>query len=310
MLLFFVSGICYYVEPFKTIVKDFPVDIVYTWVNTYDPQWIRQYKKYVDKDFDSSSARWSRTKNPWAEINLSLESVRKYMPWIRNIYIVTHRPQRLPQELINKYSVRIVHHDEIFHENSSLPTFSSRSIEAFLVNIPGLSENFIYSNDDNYVCKPMLKSDFFVDGKPLVRYRRNFSEKVRSREVYPQNEHTFIELKHNILSEKNGMLFYSPIHQMLPMTKSVIKSTIDIFYDNWVCTGKNRTRQNTDIIPFYLSVIVGVNKGMIILKENDASREGFFEVLEDLKPFDYDFLCINSIKPEEMEELRNFVLKK
>ena len=41
-----------------------------------------------------------------------------------------------------------VTHEEIFVNKSHLPTFSSPAIEAHIHRIPGLSQNFIYFNDD------------------------------------------------------------------------------------------------------------------------------------------------------------------
>ena len=49
---------------------------------------------------------------------------------------------------------------EIFDE-AHLPTFSSHAIETRLHKIPGLSNHFVYSNDDFLLTRPCLKSDFF-----------------------------------------------------------------------------------------------------------------------------------------------------
>ena len=45
----------------------------------------------------------------------------------------------------------IVTHEEIFENKSHLPTFSSPAIEANLYRIEGLSDKFLYLNDDVFI---------------------------------------------------------------------------------------------------------------------------------------------------------------
>jgi UDP-glucose 4-epimerase len=63
--------------------------------------------------------------------------------------------------------LQIIRHSDIFRNSNSLPTFNSQAIETQLHNIPGLSEHFIYSNDD-FFCGADLPRDFFFleDGRP------------------------------------------------------------------------------------------------------------------------------------------------
>lgn len=46
-----------------------------------------------------------------------------------------------------------VNHDTLFPNLSHLPSFNSNAIELQLHNIEGLSEYFIYLNDDFYICR-------------------------------------------------------------------------------------------------------------------------------------------------------------
>ena len=49
---------------------------------------------------------------------------------------------------------------DIYDRKEDLPTFASPSIEMNLDNIPGLSQKFIYFNDDVNLIKPICPSDF------------------------------------------------------------------------------------------------------------------------------------------------------
>ena len=50
----------------------------------------------------------------------------------------------------------------IFRNKSHLPTFSSPAIEANIHHIPGLSNRFIYFNDDVFLGAPTMPDDFFT----------------------------------------------------------------------------------------------------------------------------------------------------
>ena len=58
----------------------------------------------------------------------------------------------------------IITHEEIFEDQSHLPTFSSPAIEANLFRIPGLSDKFLYLNDDVFIGQEIWPSDFYEAG--------------------------------------------------------------------------------------------------------------------------------------------------
>lgn len=62
----------------------------------------------------------------------------------------------MPKSISKELGIKYVFHDQ-FIPKKYLPTFSSTVIETFLHYIPGLSENFIYMNDDVYINRPMKK---------------------------------------------------------------------------------------------------------------------------------------------------------
>ena len=56
----------------------------------------------------------------------------------------------------------IVPHETIFVDREHLPTFNSRAIESHLHRIPGLSENFLYFNDDWAFTSDVCPDDFWT----------------------------------------------------------------------------------------------------------------------------------------------------
>lgn len=64
---------------------------------------------------------------------------------------------------------------EIFPNKSHLPTFSSPAIESHLHLIPGLSEKFLYLNDDVVFAAQVWPDDFYTHskGQKVSPYRRH-----------------------------------------------------------------------------------------------------------------------------------------
>ncbi|WP_339675113.1 stealth conserved region 3 domain-containing protein [uncultured Zhongshania sp.] len=142
------------------------VDVVYTWVNDQDPDWsrLRRFESRRLSDDVSwhesvnSNARFS---NRW-EIYYSIRSLKKYASWVNRIYIVTNC--EVPQRILN-LGVVVVSHEDIFPDLNCLPNFNSRAIESCLHKIEGLSEYFLYLNDDFFLASHSAIDDFYsADG--------------------------------------------------------------------------------------------------------------------------------------------------
>ena len=139
------------------------VDIVYTWVDSSDPTWQANYRQalvHTGNDVDASATDIARFTSR-DELKYSLRSLETNLPWINHVYVVT-AGQR-PRWLVNTHSkLSVVDHNDIFADPTAcLPTFNSHAIESQLVNIPGLSENFIYVNDDVFFGRYQFPNSFF-----------------------------------------------------------------------------------------------------------------------------------------------------
>lgn len=113
-----------------------------------------------DDDADISASRFADNE----ELKYSLRSVEKHAPWVRNIFIVTNG--QIPSWLnLDNPRLKIVTHQELFLNKSHLPTFSSPAIESHLHRIPGLSQKFIYLNDDVMFADNVWPDDFYTHAK-------------------------------------------------------------------------------------------------------------------------------------------------
>ena len=117
------------------------------------------------EDADISASRFADNE----ELKYSLRSVEKHAPWVRNIFIVTNG--QIPSWLnMDNPRLKIVTHEELFLNKSHLPTFSSPAIESHIHRIPGLSQKFIYLNDDVMFADDVWPDDFYTHANGLKLY--------------------------------------------------------------------------------------------------------------------------------------------
>ena len=133
---------------------DFPVDVVYTWVDGSDPLW------RAEKAARGLGAGDDNHYRDNGELRYSLRSLEIFAPWARRVHVVTdgQRPSWLNA---GHEKISLVAHRDIIPEHF-LPTFSSRVIEAHLHRIGNLAEHYVYFNDDFFLAAPCAPGDFFT----------------------------------------------------------------------------------------------------------------------------------------------------
>ena len=290
----------------------YPIDAVFTWVDSSDEQWAQTKSNLLlEAGVEDEPQRWSNDTTPEAELELSIELLLQNAPWIRHIFIVTMRPQR-PRCLDTNSAIRerrskisVVHHDEIWEEASHLPSFNSHAIEAHLHRIPGLSEHFLYLNDDVFVTQPMLPNNWFYDGKPI--FYPNGGK--HSRLFYG------IYLNSHGMAWRNlhGMLNHKPVHLkhfVHPLTKTVLS---DIERGGpWSMalkhTKKSRFRSEDDIPPIGLALNVGLQNNTVVLVDPKLIHTQYIgsDVAHHLKTDPLpQIVCVNNSKNNIDDEVHN-----
>lgn len=140
-----------------------PVDIVFTWVDGRDPEWRRQRllaQAEIDvAEINESAVSESRFVSR-DELRYSFRSIEYYASWVNHIYLVTDG--QLPEWLdVSHPKITVVDHRDIFRDPQVLPVYNSHAIESQLHHIPGLSERYIYMNDDIFFMRPVAPELFF-----------------------------------------------------------------------------------------------------------------------------------------------------
>jgi len=155
------------------------IDAVVTWVDGSDPVH-RAKREAIMEAVGRSPARQGLIpagKNPIrfsdnGELRWCLYSIRKFAPWIRHIHLVTDNqvPDFLTPSVRAALGVSIVDHHEIFRDYESVqPTFNPYAIETVLWRIEGLSEKFIFFNDDFVLLQSVNPGDFFRGDDVVLR---------------------------------------------------------------------------------------------------------------------------------------------
>jgi hypothetical protein len=140
---------------------DFPIDIVYSWVDGSDAKWKERFNKYkgITENTSARNNTESRYKDR-QELKYSLRSIHMYVPFVRNIYIVTD--EQVPDWLDETVpGLKVIDHKEIFSDPSVLPVFNSHAIGAQIHHIKDLSDRYLYLNDDMMFGRLITPHKFF-----------------------------------------------------------------------------------------------------------------------------------------------------
>ena len=252
--------------------EDYSVDIVVTWVDGNDPVWLKERNKYMDsiENADNSKSRFRE----WGTFPYFFRAIEDNAPWVRHVYLVTYG--HLPEWLnTNASKLKIVNHKD-FIPKEYLPTFSSHTIEWNLWRIPGLSEHFVYFNDDVFIMNKLNKNDFFFNGyprytaiaQPIITYSRMAAHRhARFNNLGLMNSYFDIQksieknpekwfnvqygklIKYNKLAYEDGYISGMYYHHVgTPFRKTAIADFTDHFADRVHETCLNRFRTSDDIM--------------------------------------------------------------
>lgn len=253
---------------------DFKIDFVVTWVDGNDPNWLLEKVQYTSSNSNQNINNDISRYREWDIFQFWFRAVERNAPWVNKVYLVTcgHTP-----DWLNIYcpKLRIIKHEDIIPKEY-LPTFNSHTIEWFLWKIPGLSEHFVYFNDDVFITRPLKKDDFFSRGlpkycaiaKPIVTFiNMNAHRHARfnsvglinsvfdiSRCILQQPQKWFNyqyknDVKYNIRAYEDGLIsgiVYN--HLGIPFRKSAMEEFCQQYPEQINKTCMHRIRSSDDIM--------------------------------------------------------------
>lgn len=294
------------------------VDVVIPMVFNGDRKWQSDFFKYTSQQPDST--RW----RDWGYGECQLDLIFWYMSWVNKVYIIlSGETQRRPW--MDRPYVKVVYHDD-FIPSDYLPTFNCWTFEMFLHRIPGLSEHFIYFNDDMFPLRRMEKKMFFdwrgEEYLPVFHPKFNnptppatFFQKVC------QNGMNLAAKAYNLdkIFDRWTYLWYG--HGPNPMLRSEIEKFFEA-HENEICKSLTVVRDEKNL-PQYLWLHILTMRGKYI--DRQAYVLDYVENLPSLKTMrwylghllDYSghILCFNdnveaSYTVEYRKAIHNFLVSK
>lgn len=253
------------------------IDYVIPMVFDNDLQWRDAFRHARWRSYtrqDREAARW----RSMGTEELLVRCIRQFMPFIGTIHILLARESQR-QLWMDDYGINVVLHRD-FIPPLFLPTFNSRTIEMFLHRIPGLSEQFIYSNDDIFPVSPMKETDFFVDGKPCQHIEHKELPEDYSQFGWVCKEGMKLVARGFGIDEPDNV-WLSTGHGVTPLLKST-------FTEVWARHGDEIQASITVEREWknynqYIFAYFQHYSGMYVEKENDAVYTDNLESLDDVR---------------------------
>jgi Stealth protein CR2, conserved region 2/Stealth protein CR1, conserved region 1 len=297
------------------------IDAVVTWVNGADPAHQLKRDRYMALS-GGADVLHENAVNPhrWAcgdELQYCLRSMGNNAPWLRRIWIVTDAqvPQlsSLPPELRSK--IAVVDHAQLFEGFAdALPTFNSLAIESVLWRIEGLTEHFVYFNDDVFLTAALSPDDVFRAQRPVLRgkwtdYSALVSDLALRNDASQLHGYTQLHAAMMLGFQKDHV--FASAHVIHPMRRSVFAQLWRDHTPAFTANIGHRFRDIGQFLPQSLHNHACINAGACVLQTTPDHlhvRTGavldyaLTDVLAYLKRAlqpEFKFLCINDLRELE-----------
>lgn len=293
----------------------FPIDFVFPYVDNNDPVWRKAYEKYnktpeKSKNESNNSARY----RDYGLLKYVFRGIERNLPWINHVYLIVSNIEQVPKWIDQTCPrLTIVLHKNIIPEKY-LPTFNSQTIEMFIKNIPGLSEYFIYSNDDIFFIKYLKRTDFFLDnGFPVYRVVRTVNKDTNQYRKVCFNEYEMVRTTLKKPPMPNSK-YMKPDHFAKPMRLSVMNECYNNF-EKQIISSLSRFREDKNMNQY---VFVLYHWFMYPYQENRRPNKYFnltdsdiIKAADALRTLKYNEICLNDnadSNPEKAYRILNPLL--
>lgn len=248
------------------------IDFVVTWVDMDDPKWKEEFAKYSNNQNSEKNGISDARYRDYGFLKYWFRGIEKFAPWVRKIHFLTsgQKPEWLD---VNNPKLNLVSHKDIIPAQF-LPTYNSVVIERYMHKIPGLSDHFVYFNDDFYIIRPISPDRFFRNGLPCdiatflfnlswsqwyktlennIRIiNRHFDKKeiwLRDHDKWFDKSYGSRTMWNHILKWYGKFITLRTPHNAQPYLKSTFNEVWDAAGKELTETSANRFRSETDYTP-------------------------------------------------------------
>ena len=283
--------------PDNNVVADKSIDLLITYVNGSDRQWINDYIKYT-KTRNPSAVRF----RSWGTLKYLFRGIDTYMPFIRNIVLILSRQSQVPV-WVNKDTVRIVYHED-FIPKQHLPTFNSCTIESFFWNIPDLTDKVIYFNDDMFPIRPLSVDDFFTGDLPNIKFTT--PESYSERNIFRAQCRSGIDLitKSLGLPKFESGKIVRPYHISGSITKDSLQAVRSLCKDaigNVATMLRNPKNVNQYIYLYYHYFTDSYADKTVDYKYFELNESNISNIINEISNGEHKMVCLN-----DSDKLKNY----
>lgn len=280
----------------------FPIDVVYTWVDGADPEWLARKAEAAGES--ALQALHEEAIDPARfrsrdELKYSLRSIDDFAPWVRHIFLVTDR--QVPLWLNPDHPrITVIDHREIFPDDDRLPVFNSNAIISRLHHIPGLSEHFLYMNDDVMLTRPVNSGQFFTgSGIALLSHSNNRRPFIDASVENEPHLNITANIRRLMVDSTGRNVSRAIKHTPHPMLRSVLHELEETFEDTYERTTRSRFRHHDDIVAdqlhhYYAQATARAVPGRLQYLYLNVLDDSFIPVFNGFaKKRDRDAICVN-----------------
>ena len=301
---------------------NFDIDIVFSWVDGSSPEYIAARRArmagVVVGEGDDHEARFRQIN----ELKYALRSVYMFAPWIRRIFIATDSPA--PEWLAEHPSVTIVRSEEFFADPSVLPTHNSQAVECQLHHIEGLSEHFLYSNDDMFFGRAVRPDMFFTPGGITKFIEAETRIGLGDNDAERSGFENAARVNRKLLWDRFGRITTRHLeHTAAPLRRSVVSQMEEEFPAEFAKTAASRFRAADNIsvtnsFYHYYALLTGravTQTAAKVRYVDTTARAGLNYLPKLLSKRNMDFFCLNDgsfpeVAAEERAQLVTDFLEK
>ncbi|KAN0003196.1 hypothetical protein ACTFIZ_009352 [Dictyostelium cf. discoideum] len=332
------------------------IDLIYTWVNGSDPKHIEsriyyhnleqiqkkeKFKKFrqerliqkqkkeeeEEEEEEEVEEEESQRFRDYGSLKYSLRSVRKYAPWINNIFIITANqiPSWFNQS--NSDNVKFIFHEQFYKNKKDLPTYNSNSIESNFWNLPKQVSNcFLYSNDDLFFREKVEVDDFFDNEYYHNLFETNdivssWTPNISKKDVWTQTLVNTNRVLDRVWNSTGSSPRFNAQHGIQVFNKEIWSIISFDLKNELSITSNNKFRNSNDIqIPFvYNQFVKRYSRKFKNMKLNNQyfalTNENYKEALNIVikNQEHYKTICLNDLFqfetfPNSQNDLNNHII--
>lgn len=268
------------------------IDVVVSYVNGDEPVWQSALAKY---DILPLTSRY----RDWGTLKYWFRGISQNLPFVRRVHLLVSNIEQVP-DWVNRDTVNVVLHKDFIPEKY-LPTFNSTTIEMFIPFIPGLSERFVYFNDDMFAINSTNELDFFNGDTPVysLKYRNNVKNIFRCQ---ARNSYEMAKSITDFHPKKEGIHYFHIVHGPAPISNKDALELWDSIGDR-IENSLTKFREPWNFNQ-YLFSDYSIMKGHWMKSKSKLEyleMNEFDLVLDAIANTSCSFLCINDASIEDFE---------